>query len=570
MAMNAANNMNDLNESRRTSIRSKGTHMIAQLETRSREEGRDAVIDRLPRQEPGIDTARIEHAVREILLAIGEDPDRDGLTETPKRVARAYREIFAGLEQDPAAYLERVFDQESRGVVVVRRINFFSVCEHHLLPFYGQAHIAYLPSNGRVVGLSKLARTVEVYARRPQVQERLTGQIADAIMSHLNPAGVCVLLEASHLCMAMRGVKKDESTTTTFAARGIFETDAAARAEVLTLISRDGSSSGRSGASGVGQRFDTISPINTGETKMNRKGRIWTAVVAVIAAAAVTASVWAQSGEKAKGPADAAVKDIVDTAVAGKFDTLVTAVKAAALVETLKGEGPFTVFAPTNEAFAKLPKGTLEALLKDPSKLRTILKYHVVSGKVSSGQVVKLTSVKTLLGQTVKIDATKGVKVNDATVTDVDIACKNGVIHVIDTVLLPQDDIVDVATKAGSFKTLLKALEAAGLVDTLRGEGPFTVFAPNDEAFAKLPPGTLDGLLKDPAKLKSVLTYHVASGELTADKVTKLQEIRTVNGKPAKIDTSAGVKIDNAKVLKTDIEAANGVIHVIDAVILPG
>jgi transforming growth factor-beta-induced protein len=368
----------------------------------------------------------------------------------------------------------------------------------------------------------------------------------------------------------MLGVNKDESTTTTFAARGIFETNAAARAEAMAVISRDGSSPGRSGSSKVEQGFDKTNPANTGETKMNRKARIWTAVVALIAVAAVTAGAWAQSGEKAKGPADAAVKDIVDTAVAGKFDTLVTAVKAAGLVETLKGEGPFTVFAPTDGAFAKLPKGTLEALLKDPAKLRTVLKYHVVSGKVGSGEVVKLTSAKTLLGQTVKIDAANGVKVNDANVTEVDIACKNGVIHVIDTVLLPQDDIVDVATKAGSFKTLLKALETAGLVDTLRSEGPFTVFAPNDEAFAKLPPGTLDGLLKDPAKLKSVLTYHVASGELTADKVTKLQEVKTVNGKPAKIDTSAGVKIDNAKVLKTDIKAANGVIHVIDAVILPG
>ena len=304
---------------------------------------------------------------------------------------------------------------------------------------------------------------------------------------------------------------------------------------------------------------------------MNRSGRIWTTVVALIVVAATTASAWAQCSGAAKETAEATAKDIVDTAVAaGKFGTLVTAVKAAEMVEALKGEGPFTVFAPTDEAFAKLPKGTLEALLKDPSKLRTILKYHVVSGKVASGEVVKLTSAKTLLGQTVKIDAAKGVKVNDATVTDVDIACKNGLIHVIDAVLLPQDDIVDVATKAGSFKTLLKALEVAGLVDTLRGEGPFTVFAPSDEAFAKLPPGTLEGLLKDPAKLKSVLTYHVASGELTADKVTKLQEVKTVNGKPAKIDTSAGVKIDNAKVLKTDIKAANGVIHVIDAVILPG
>jgi uncharacterized surface protein with fasciclin (FAS1) repeats len=303
---------------------------------------------------------------------------------------------------------------------------------------------------------------------------------------------------------------------------------------------------------------------------MNRNKMIVTVVAAVIAMAGLSASAWAQSCGHAKAAEGAAGKDIVDTAVgAGKFGTLVTAIKTASLVDTLKGAGPFTVFAPTDEAFAKLPKGTVDALLKDPPKLRAILKYHVVSGKVSSADVVKLTSAKTLLGQNLKIDAAKGVKINDAAVLDADVACKNGLVHVIDTVLLPQDDIVDVAMKAGSFKTLLKGLESAELVDTLRGEGPFTVFAPNDEAFAKLPAGTLEALLKDPAKLKSVLTYHVASGEVTADKVAKLQEVQTVNGKSAKIDTSAGVMIDNAKVLKTDIKAANGVIHVIGAVILP-
>jgi len=303
---------------------------------------------------------------------------------------------------------------------------------------------------------------------------------------------------------------------------------------------------------------------------MNRNRMIGTVVTAVIAMAAFSSSALAQSCGHGKASEGAAGKDIVDTAVgSGKFGTLVTAIKTAGLVDTLKGEGPFTVFAPTDEAFAKLPKGTVDALLKDPPKLRAILKYHVVSGKVSSADVVKLTSAKTLLGQNVKIDAAKGVKINDSTVLDADVACQNGLVHVIDTVLLPQDDIVDVAGKAGDFKTLLTALEAADLVDTLRGEGPFTVFAPADAAFAKLPPGTLEGLLKDPAKLKSVLTYHVASGEVTADKVAKLQEVKTVNGKSAKIDTSAGVKIDNAKVLKTDIKAANGVIHVIDAVILP-
>ena len=301
---------------------------------------------------------------------------------------------------------------------------------------------------------------------------------------------------------------------------------------------------------------------------MNRKGRISAAVVALIAVAAITTGVWAQSCAKAKGPGEATAKDIVDTAVAaGKFGTLMTAVKAAEMVEALKGEGPFTVFAPTDEAFAKLPKGTLEALLKDPSKLRTILKYHVVSGKVSSGEVVKLPSAKTLLGQTLKIDAAKGVKVNDATVTDVDIACKNGVIHVIDAVLLPQDDIVDVATKAGSFKTLLKALEVAGLVDTLRGEGPFTVFAPNDEAFAKLPKDTLEGLLKveNRDQLTAVLTYHVVPGKI----LLAAQSPPTLEGQSVTIQSSGKFEVNGAKVLTADIVASNGVIHIIDTVLIP-
>lgn len=301
---------------------------------------------------------------------------------------------------------------------------------------------------------------------------------------------------------------------------------------------------------------------------MNRKVRMWTTFVALIAVAGITASAWAQSGGKTKGPAEATAKDIVDTAVAaGKFGTLVTAVKAAEMVEALQGEGPLTVFAPTDEAFAKLPKGTLEALLKNPAKLRTILKYHVVSGKIFSGDVVKLTSAKTLLGQTVKIDAAKGVKVNDANVTDVDIACKNGVIHVIDTVLLPQDDIVDVATKAGSFQTLLKAVETAGLVDTLRGEGPFTVFAPNDEAFAKLPKDTLGDLLQTENRdqLTALLTYHVVPGRI----LLAAQSPATLEGRSVTIQSSGKLEVNGAKVLTADIAASNGVIHIIDTVLIP-
>jgi len=263
-------------------------------------------------------------------------------------------------------------------------------------------------------------------------------------------------------------------------------------------------------------------------------------------------------------------KDIVDTAVsAGSFDTLVKALKAAELVDALKAKGPFTVFAPTDEAFAKLPKGTVESLLKDPPKLRQVLKYHVVSGKVQAKDVTKLTSAKTLLGQSVAIEAKESVKIDKASVTRTDIHCSNGVIHVIDAVLLPKDDIVDVAGKAGSFKTLLKAAQAAGLTDTLRGEGPFTVFAPTDEAFAKLPAGTLEGLLKDAPKLKRILLYHVVSGKHMAADVAKMSSAKTAEGQSVRISTADGVKVDNARVVKTDVTAANGVIHVVDEVILP-
>jgi uncharacterized surface protein with fasciclin (FAS1) repeats len=262
--------------------------------------------------------------------------------------------------------------------------------------------------------------------------------------------------------------------------------------------------------------------------------------------------------------------DIVDTAVAdGSFETLVAAVKAAGLAEALKGEGPFTVFAPTDEAFASLPKGTVEGLLNDLPKLRSILKYHVVAGSVGAAQVAQLSSAKTLLGQPLSLRTGNGVQVDNAKVTAADIRCRNGIIHVIDTVLMPQDDIVDIASKAGSFKTLLTAVNAAGLNDTLRGEGPFTVFAPTDEAFAKLPAGTIEALLGDIPKLRSILTYHVVPAAVAASEVAKLHEAKTVQGSSVRISSSSGVKIDEANVVKTDIAAANGVIHVIDKVLLP-
>jgi len=182
-----------------------------------------------------IDAPRIERAVREILLAVGEDPDREGLRQTPGRVARAYAEFFAGLRQDPRQHLKTVFQEQCDEVVLLRDIEFHSLCEHHLLPFIGKAHVAYLPK-GRVVGLSKLARLVDGFARRPQVQERLTNQVVDALMDELQPIGAACVIEATHTCMTVRGARKPGSVMVTSALRGIFRKDPASRAEVLSLI----------------------------------------------------------------------------------------------------------------------------------------------------------------------------------------------------------------------------------------------------------------------------------------------------------------------------------------------
>jgi len=182
-----------------------------------------------------IDLPRIERAVREILFAIGEDPDREGLVRTPNRVARAYGELVAGMNEDPRIHLRTVFNERYDEVVLLRDIVFHSLCEHHLLPFVGKAHVAYLP-DGKVVGLSKLARLVEGYARRPQVQERLTTQIADALMEELNPLGAACVIEATHTCMTIRGAKKPGSIMVTSALRGIFKDNPPSRHEVLSLI----------------------------------------------------------------------------------------------------------------------------------------------------------------------------------------------------------------------------------------------------------------------------------------------------------------------------------------------
>ncbi len=184
-----------------------------------------------------IDLPRIERAVREILIAIGEDPERDGLIDTPARVARAYAEQFSGLSQHPEDVLGTVFDADHDELILVRDIEVYSTCEHHLVPFFGVAHVAYIPNEkGQITGLSKLARLVDVYARRPQVQERMTSQIADALMRVLEPRGALVVIEAEHLCMSMRGVRKPGAKTVTSAVRGIIRDSARTRAEAMSLL----------------------------------------------------------------------------------------------------------------------------------------------------------------------------------------------------------------------------------------------------------------------------------------------------------------------------------------------
>jgi len=267
--------------------------------------------------------------------------------------------------------------------------------------------------------------------------------------------------------------------------------------------------------------------------------------------------------------------DIVDTAVAaGSFNTLAKALTEAGLVSALKGKGPFTVFAPTDEAFAKLPKGTLEMLLKPENrdKLVSILTYHVVPGELDAGEVLGSKTLTTLNGQRAGIDK-KDVEIDGVKIIKTDIECSNGIIHVIDSVMIPTSDtILEVANSAGSFNTLAAALKAADLVDALSGKGPFTVFAPTDEAFAALPAGTLETLLKpeNKDKLRSILLYHVVEGRVFADQAIEAGDAKTLQGGAVKIKKSYGkVKVNDASVVTPDIQASNGVIHVIDRVILP-
>jgi uncharacterized surface protein with fasciclin (FAS1) repeats len=273
---------------------------------------------------------------------------------------------------------------------------------------------------------------------------------------------------------------------------------------------------------------------------------------------------------------DAAGKDIVTTAVeAGSFNTLAAALKAAGLVEALQGEGPFTVFAPTDEAFAALPEGTVESLLKPENKalLIDVLTYHVVAGKVTADKVVKLRTADSLSGQRLPILVEEGtVTVAGAQVVKTDIGCSNGVIHVIDSVMMPvTKSIVGVAADAGSFNTLLAAAKAAGLAEVLDKKGPFTVFAPTDEAFAKLPEGTVESLVKPENKdrLAAILKLHVVSGRVFADQVVKLDSVETLNGTlPVRV-ADERVTIGAARIVATDVQARNGVVHVIDTVLLP-
>jgi transforming growth factor-beta-induced protein len=268
--------------------------------------------------------------------------------------------------------------------------------------------------------------------------------------------------------------------------------------------------------------------------------------------------------------ADACNKNIVQTAqAAGQFSTLLAAVEAAGLRDVLADEGPFTVFAPSDAAFSKLPDGTVDALLQNPDRLRAVLLQHVVRGKVMAADVTKTDSLKTLLGQQVAVTTADGPQISGARITATDVLASNGVIHVIDSVIVPANDVIETARAAGSFKSLLTAIDAAGLNAALRQEGPFTVFAPTDEAFAKLPAGTLDNLLQDKGKLKSILLYHVVAGAVTSDEVIKLSSAKTLQGSNVRIDASSGVKVNDARLVKPDVHATNGVIHVIDTVLMP-
>lgn len=269
--------------------------------------------------------------------------------------------------------------------------------------------------------------------------------------------------------------------------------------------------------------------------------------------------------------------DIVDTAVAaGSFTTLASLLTSVDLVDALKGEGPFTVFAPTDEAFKALPEETLEYLAANPDELKKVLLYHVVSGNYPAEKVLEAEKgFRTLQGQRVSFSVKDDkVFINDAQIVKTDVTASNGVIHVINAVITPppapSKNIVETAVEAGSFTTLASLLVSTGLDEVLKGDGPFTVFAPTDEAFSKIPAETLAALGEDKDTLKSVLLYHVVAGKVTAEDVVKVNEATTVQGSKISVRTyGETVRINNARVTAADVMASNGVIHVIDTVILP-
>ncbi len=270
--------------------------------------------------------------------------------------------------------------------------------------------------------------------------------------------------------------------------------------------------------------------------------------------------------------------DIVDTAVAaGSFTVLAEALGAADLVGVLKGSGPFTVFAPTDEAFAKIPSDQLNAILADKVLLTKILTYHVVVGRLLAADVLAQTSIDSVEGSSISVSLKDGgAFVNESKILATDVLASNGVIHVIDTVLLPPTsaeptlDIIDTAVSNGNFTILARALTEAGLIETLKSEGPFTVFAPTDEAFAKIPSDQLNAILADKALLTKILTYHVVAGKLAAADVLSATTLATVEGSDINVSLQGSdAFVNQSKIVATDVFATNGVIHVIDTVLLP-
>ena len=288
----------------------------------------------------------------------------------------------------------------------------------------------------------------------------------------------------------------------------------------------------------------------------------------------VPVTAWAHCGACGTEAKHAHDKSIAAVAKeAGTFKTLLAAAEAAGLVETLSHKGPFTVFAPSDDAFKKLPEGTIKKLLANKAKLKNLLLYHVVSGTVPAEKAMTLKKAPSVFGQDIPFKKTdKGFYVAGAKVVATDIEASNGVIHVIDKVMMPAG-IIEIASGNDDFKTLTAAIKAAGLVETLKGDGPFTVFAPTDAAFAKLPEGTLESLLKPEGleQLRAILTGHVIAGTYSAEDVSGLTEVKSVQGStlPLSVCDQNGVQVANASVVAADVIAFNGVIHVIDSVILP-